>query len=214
MRAWLTPDTPSGDTVRRVLHIPVEYLASVNGALEQLTEETNWEQYGAETPEQAAERMNEMMEAYYVSHVTEDTAQRIGSIPPSMALAGSSVLDLTLNQNYLHNGYFSFDTPADNNHIDYILVAPDGYLLDLAVRVSKGQSFGILYARLDGTNIGGGNFDLYNSTIQRNQIAAFTNEPVVGDGEHSLTLHIIGKNPSSSGYDLQVNEILYRLRAP
>jgi hypothetical protein len=65
MGRWLTPDTAGGDTVCRVLVIPVEYLPSVNGALQLLADANNWEMAGTATPEEAADLMQQMVEDYY-----------------------------------------------------------------------------------------------------------------------------------------------------
>jgi hypothetical protein len=65
--AWLTPDRESG-TVYRSLAIPNTFLAEVNGALNELCYEHNWEQFSALTPEECADRMNIMMDMYFESN--------------------------------------------------------------------------------------------------------------------------------------------------
>lgn len=62
--AWLTPQS-KGDTVYRLLSIPSGFLSQVNGALIDLEEEWNWEEYGALTPAQCAQYMSDMLEAYW-----------------------------------------------------------------------------------------------------------------------------------------------------
>ena len=67
MLRWLTPDAASGDTVCRVLVIPVELLDSVNGALQELTYSYNWEEFGTMTPDEAAALCLQMVMDYYSS---------------------------------------------------------------------------------------------------------------------------------------------------
>ena len=63
--SWLTPPaTPVIHTVCRRLLIPAQYLPAVRGALELLTEAWNWEQFGIETPDEAAQLMRDMMDAW------------------------------------------------------------------------------------------------------------------------------------------------------
>lgn len=64
MRAWLTPETATGDFVCRRLSIPVELLGAVTGALQELTFEHNWEAFGAVTPADAAALMLDMLMSY------------------------------------------------------------------------------------------------------------------------------------------------------
>lgn len=59
---WLTPDDTPAITGRGVcLHIPANYGPMVYGALLDLTRVWNWEQYGDDTPAEAAELMREML---------------------------------------------------------------------------------------------------------------------------------------------------------
>jgi len=64
---WLTPDSIPEGSVCRPLFIPnsTEWLAILSGALTELTQEWNWEQYGSVTVPQAVERMQELVAAYY-----------------------------------------------------------------------------------------------------------------------------------------------------
>lgn len=67
---WLTPDEiPEADTCRP-LSIPdsAEWLGLVSGALVELTKSYNWEQFGTVTPDEAAQRMLEMMNSYYADN--------------------------------------------------------------------------------------------------------------------------------------------------
>lgn len=64
---YLTPDEIPEEGVCRPLLIPDDtaWLALVSGALTELTQPYNWEQFGAVTVEQAVERMQAMVDAYY-----------------------------------------------------------------------------------------------------------------------------------------------------
>lgn len=64
---YLTPEEmPESDDCRS-LFIPAnsEWLAIVSGAISTLTMERNWQQFGAVTVEQAVDRMEAMLDAYY-----------------------------------------------------------------------------------------------------------------------------------------------------
>lgn len=67
MRRWLTPNAAGGVTACRVLIFPVELETSVNGALQELAEVYNWEQFGTMTPDEAASLAQAMLDAYYES---------------------------------------------------------------------------------------------------------------------------------------------------
>jgi len=64
---WDTPNTAGGQTVCRVLIIPIELEVSVNGALEELADELSWTQVGTMTREEAADLSRAMLELYYTS---------------------------------------------------------------------------------------------------------------------------------------------------
>jgi len=64
--AYLTPDTIPADTICRILFIPnsVDWLAQVTGALQELTFDYNWLEFGAVTPEDAAAAMVTMFDLF------------------------------------------------------------------------------------------------------------------------------------------------------
>lgn len=78
-RGYLTPETIPTATICRRLAIPEDMLiiAAVSGALSELTYSSNWQQFGAITPEQMAQRMSEMFSQYL-----EASACMIGLIMP------------------------------------------------------------------------------------------------------------------------------------
>lgn len=71
-KVYLTPETLPTTTCDRTISIPNDptLLAAVNAALYSLTLPENWEQYGAITPEQAAEAMQDAFLAYLGSDCT------------------------------------------------------------------------------------------------------------------------------------------------
>lgn len=66
-KAFLTPDATTGDNICRPLSIPLPLLPSFGGALAALTETQQWEQFGAVTPQEAAEACTEIVAAWYAS---------------------------------------------------------------------------------------------------------------------------------------------------
>jgi microcystin-dependent protein len=69
---WLTPSTLPDPTLRRVLSIPdsVDWLAIVSGALLELAQADNWQQYGALTENECADAMQIMFDAFSLDPVT------------------------------------------------------------------------------------------------------------------------------------------------
>jgi len=65
--AYLTPASIPDGAICRPVFIPdsPEWLAAVSGALAELTNPYSWEQSGAVTPQEAAERMTLMLSQYY-----------------------------------------------------------------------------------------------------------------------------------------------------
>lgn len=80
---YLTPETAPGATLCRVLLIPDDdegkWLAIVTGAIEELSFAYNWEQYGAVTPQQAADRAFAMLNDFMD---TQGACRMIGEIIP------------------------------------------------------------------------------------------------------------------------------------
>jgi len=64
VKGYLTPSTLPAELTCRVLFIPddVDWIAQVYGAVESLTFASAWTEYGAVTPQQAAEAMGDMFE--------------------------------------------------------------------------------------------------------------------------------------------------------
>ena len=77
---WLTPETIPTPTVCRRLVIPddIDIVTAVNGALDLLMQPSNWQQYGAITPQEISEAMRTMFWQY----VETDAACMIGAIIP------------------------------------------------------------------------------------------------------------------------------------
>jgi len=64
---WLTPDSIPEEDDCRPLFIPADsvWLALVSGALTELTQPYNWEQYGALTVQETVDKMAEIINGYY-----------------------------------------------------------------------------------------------------------------------------------------------------
>lgn len=76
---YLTPDTIPLDRKCRRIRIPndINILGAVTGALHELCQARNWEQFGDVTPDEISQAMLEML-----SDLTEDNACMIGAIFP------------------------------------------------------------------------------------------------------------------------------------
>lgn len=68
-RGYLTPESIPADTICRVLFIPNDrqIIANVTGALNELIEPLNWQEYGAITPDEIAEALVEMFDSFCFS---------------------------------------------------------------------------------------------------------------------------------------------------
>lgn len=66
MSGYLTPDALPGTTQCRVLLMPddEQWVAIVTGALQDLCYPENWQQFGTLTPQQCADRMQQMVDEY------------------------------------------------------------------------------------------------------------------------------------------------------
>lgn len=98
---YLTPNTNPTDTVCRVLFIPnsSEWLAIVNGALQELTYSYNFEQFGSVTPQQCVSRFMDMVDCVAFGcrgcHMVGEIVEYAGSVSPSanwLLCDGSSLL--------------------------------------------------------------------------------------------------------------------------
>jgi microcystin-dependent protein len=63
---WLTPNNIPSDIICRSVFIPndVDIISAVNGAIGELTNAENWEEFGSVTPEEIAERMLTLWVSY------------------------------------------------------------------------------------------------------------------------------------------------------
>lgn len=93
---YLTPDTIPATTVCRVLHIPdsEDWVAIVTGAIQELSFEYNWEEFGLTTPNDCAEAMFTML-----NELIDDKAgcRMIGEIIPYAGTSSPTSLWLMCN---------------------------------------------------------------------------------------------------------------------
>ncbi len=83
---WLTPEEEA-DTVYRLLAIPDTFLPAVNGAINELCQSWNWEQFGTLTPDECAEKMDAMMDFYFEGNAMIGTIHPYATTtPPSNML--------------------------------------------------------------------------------------------------------------------------------
>jgi len=102
---YLTPETIPADTICRVLFIPNEreIIANVTGALQELSYVWNWEQSGAITPQEMADRMFEMCNQF---SLTRGTCRMIGEVVAFAASTSPSENWLLCNgDSYLRDEY-------------------------------------------------------------------------------------------------------------
>lgn len=78
--AWLTPNTPASGFICRTLHIPngVDWLAIVNGALDELTKPWNFDAFGTSTVQQTIDAFSSMFDASATN--SEEPCRMVGEI--------------------------------------------------------------------------------------------------------------------------------------
>jgi len=109
MRGWLTPNNDDGQ-LYVLLSIPstVEWIACLRGAILSLTYDYNWEQFGAMTPEETAQKWLEIFEAIET-------------------FEGDLLKDIRLNDAMLQKMFWRSDTWVDvGNVMRYKIRAIDG----------------------------------------------------------------------------------------
>lgn len=205
MQAWLTPDAPSGVTIRRVLHIPVELLSSVNGALQELTEAYNWEQYGALTPEQTAALCETMLGEYYVDIVGDDIGGRNQVVPPYCPSSFSNGWDWLGSAGSNAGGYWQCaDSAPVNNYVEWTLYMPPGsYKVRTVMRAAS--TCGDYRVTMDGSTIE--NISAYSASTALNTVFLSIAFSVTGSAAHLLRYTTVGKQPASTGYRLYISAI-------
>jgi len=101
MRAWLTPDLSELEEVQvcRQIVVPVPLLPYVNGALELLAKESNWELYGDATPEQMAQAFMNIIDETAVSECVDEMIRTDSAAPMQLFnQSGTGQADIIINQ--------------------------------------------------------------------------------------------------------------------
>lgn len=212
MNAWLTPDTPSGSTVRRVLVIPDTYLSSVNGALEQLTEIENWEAYGSETTEDAIAAMGIMVEDYYVTPLI-DAIQPQGTLSMLTRLSPeSNPVAWNFDGSQPLGGYWNWTiTAIDNNHV-WSIAGNAGDDLYISGLMETANNCGSVSWMLDGVLFA--TWDTYSASVARGVVMSGGPGSFLLDGIHELEAIVASKNPSSTNYQFRLTEAAFRIETP
>ena len=205
MQAWLTPNAAGGNTVRRVLVIPVELETSVNGALQELAEVYNWEPYGTMTPDEAAALADDMLEGYYMSIVGDDILGRNTHVALWAPTGFNNGWQWGQNPSSNNAGYWKTPDAATNNtYVEWaVYLSPGTYKVHWLA--TSQASAGDGNVKMDGTVIQ--NFSLYSASTTFNNsfiTSAFT---ITDGGSHLLRYTITGKQPSSGGYRLYIAAI-------
>lgn len=183
---YLTPDTNPADTICRVLFIPnsSEWIAIVAGALEQLTYERNFEQYGAVTPQECVTRFVTMFDMFSYN---EGACRMIGELiwwagnasPDSRWLVADGTSLLRADYPDLFNVIGTIYGAADGAHFN---------LPDLRGRVSIAAGQG---AGLSNYNVGDtGGEETHTLTVQ--ETAAHTHSDAGHSHSESAAIAAVG----------------------
>lgn len=206
---YLTKDTPNGNTVRRVLDIPEEYISEVTGALFELTLPWNWEQSGTQTPDDTARLMTTMMEAFYVSVVTSDINGKLFQIPVWNPSAAPNGWVFTQDTSYA-DGYYDRTSPAQNQSVSFSVPLNAGTWQVEALYTGRSAA-GIITFAMDGVNFG--TLDQYHAALSKNVVGVSPSVIIASGGFHVLRLTWSTKNGNSSGYEGRIQELYMRQTA-
>lgn len=160
--AWLTPDGDESGVVCRKVVIPAGYVPFVNGALFELTDSENWEKFGTDDIEDAAEKMAVMLDGYFgsicdmeiVSNVQQiqidpGTTEKHQFTPPNGAMierAGlitSGTDALIMRANVIVDGVEytgKFNNSGQHHWNDFSLVFDGAMILEIEVQASGSLS--------------------------------------------------------------------------
>jgi len=130
---WLTPNAGSGQTVARLLVVPLEYLPHISGALEQLLDLWAWEEDGDQSPQEAVDALTAVLEVYYrgveigVSDMINLLQERAIWWRTMQVVAGNALaIDLT-NDGINFFPYMAQSSPAINDKMRWTSYLDAGF---------------------------------------------------------------------------------------
>jgi hypothetical protein len=204
---YLTPNAP-GSTVGRILYVPNTYLPSVNGALYELAQSWNWEQFGTETVDNAVDAMLAMWEDYSVSNT--DDFDSVGSPITLQMWAYSFAVNPPVwasNTSQGYGGNWQNATPAQNDLVELVFWSRKAaYTLEI-LGITRNAN-GITTAFIDG--VSKGTSDWYSSVATLNVKKSISLGNLTR-GSHTLQLKMATKNASSTGYRYDLSSLILRL---
>lgn len=196
---WITPDATGGGNIARCLSVPPSLQPAVNGALQELLNEYNWEQVGNMTPAECVEAMTNVLSTYYESEC--DVPQTFPEFQhwlwtSGQLITGSSPTNEILSAQILN--YSSFQGPPEvNDRIRFYAFLRSGtYTLKQIGRTDTAS--GIQHWIIDGVEQGE-TVDKYAAVAANNAMSAI-NVYLLTDGFHELDCKMATKNASSTGY--------------
>jgi hypothetical protein len=191
------------------LIIPIEYVPAVSGAILELAQFYNWEQFGNITPDEAADAMGDMWENYVNSIAGEDINGQQVNLPIHQPLASTPGWAFASGSRWL-GGYWSTGSSAQNNGVSWSF-----YLNKATWRLTlfggRTTGSGIAHLYLNGVAIG--TIDAYGAG-DSNHIFPYVDFEVSEPGLQTLAIVMESKNAGSSGYALQVGAINIQAVAP
>lgn len=207
---WLTPNAPDAGIVGRVLLIPSVYASAVNGALEALSEEYNWEAFGTETPAAAASLMRDMIDAYYASEVTIDISGGLTSVPVWRPISAPNGWAFGADAAAFGAGVFSFSNTNQNNEVSWGVPLGAG-TWELSGLATFRSAAGIVTWAIDGSTIG--TTDTYLAAITRNSILSLSGIVVTTGGRKVIRAKMLTKNAAAAAYGLNLQFLALRQTA-
>lgn len=217
---YLTPESIPVTTRCRTLLIPddILILAAVNGALYDLALAENWEQYGAVTPSEMAERMMTVLTDYFDSGCSEVSTMGATFLRyfhyDAIPLVGSAIAVTSLSGQY-HGGQAWVQSPAaqgDQWGSDSFLLQSGTWRVKTLHATGSNRSIEQLSIRRASDNavMGSANIDMYSASVVVNVRAQF-NVTIPDDGYYYLHGLTNTRHASSLGWAVVFTNI-YLLR--
>lgn len=196
---WITPDTTGDENIARCLSVPPNLQPAVNGALQELTNERNWEAVGDMTPAECAEAMTDVLSMYYESECGLDQIfpEQVYWLPVHAVVLTGGAQVFTLAEAFFLNGYYTQSPIAQYDERAFTGLLRNGAynIYALCQTLNSGGRADIY---VDGSDFG--TYLEFYSASQISNTVVSTNVDIPTDGIHEISLKMNTKHASSTNY--------------
>jgi len=205
-RGWLTGNSLAPITGRGLL-IPgdLAFVMAVNGALDELTYEWNWEKFGTVTPEAAADAMRVMLAGYFESEYEPVSGGSSLFLTGLSADGSTRPLVVSLQAAQFMGGFYTMNAPVVNDYIVWVRMLQAGtwnYALSYYRQTTNGICT-VTVQPSSGFLITVNSHDLRGAALANQQVQGSFTLPV--SGQTGIRLNMFGT--SGAGYALPVTAL-------